>query len=164
MAPSSNPAQRKSVVPAIPLPLIQKKERQQAARAKAQREAAKAKAEAEAQAEALVAASRMQTPPPTVPTPEESAPEEVTPAIVDGSSDQHSGVEGDITSEEAEQVESTTTVSDSEPKVGAEVEIEAVVVDDQINEQTEVSGRGESTGKREHIACLVHYYIKLTQL
>ncbi|CZT02437.1 uncharacterized protein RAG0_09606 [Rhynchosporium agropyri] len=115
-----NRPRTRMVVPAIPLPYVQKRQQQEAARAKAKLEAA--------------------TPPPVFevlrsPTPPSPVVEEITPPIANGSSD------GYVSEKTEEAVERASPSVPDAPSLPA-VEKEAVV------EESEVPSREEAPGKQ----------------
>jgi hypothetical protein len=133
MAPASNsakalqqnrprPALPRTVVPAIPLPYIQKRQQQEATRAKAKEEA--------------TAPSVVETPTPSSPT---TIAANITPAIVNGSSDGHATEKPEETTEPASPI---TPATPATPALEEE-ELQQSEV-----EEPEVSAEDETTGKQ----------------
>lgn len=133
MAPASNsktlqqnrprPTVPKAIVPAIPLPYIQKRKQQQAAREKASEEAV------QAPQAAIVEAPPSPTYPPT----------EIAPSVVNGSTENHAIEEVADISEPAEVEAATAPVF--------EVEVEAV--DNSANGEPSASIEEETMGKQQ---------------
>jgi hypothetical protein len=141
MAPSSNPAKGlqqnrprptvpRTIIPAIPLPYVQKRKQQEAARAKAREEASSV---------AVVEA-------PTSPTPTPK-PAEETSLTVNGSEDQ----ESEKVDEPSEPAEASTPATPVTPAAPADLPVKEVEVVDENNTvaEAEVSSHEESEGKNQ---------------
>jgi hypothetical protein len=133
MAPASNstktlqqnrprPTVPKAIVPAIPLPYVQKRKQQQAAREKASEEALQA-------TQAAVEEARSSPIPP---------PTEIAPTVVNDSAESH------VT----EQVEEHNEPAEVEAATAPVFEVEDVVVDNSANGEPNASTAEETMGKQ----------------